>query len=471
MTLIAIFLTMIGCGHSSRSGAGHETAAPHLRNEASTDDGHRHEEGAELLDPAVTSEATLHQIFAYADRHSPMLAVARSRRARAQAVETAASPLLPSNPELHGGVGMRRTDVGGGVDFEVGLTQEIEIAGERGARLGAAERFAELTRAEIEQARWLLHCDVHATFHRALLERERTTLARAVVSFQEEVLRVVEQQIAAGETAPLVLRLAQAEVAQARQMVVLSEQGYLGARLELGRLAGWPAATPPTPIGVLDEPRDPPGIAELLAHARQHLPTLIALAAAVREAQAREEAAGREGWPRPSLGVAFQREGNPGPDGNVDIITGTLSLPIPSFQTNQGARAHAAADASIAQAELDAAQAMLESSIAQAHSEVRSAAERVRAYGAEILPRFDENLTLLRRSFELGEIDILALSVGRERFLRIQSDALSAQLDYFVALSNLERLIGIELWHDEHNEHGLTDPQPTALPAAQETNP
>ena len=87
-------------------------------------------------------------------------------------------------------------------------------------------------------------------------------------------------------------------------------------------------------------------------------------------------------------------------------------------------------------------------------SEVVAAAARVRSYGSEILPRLVENLSLLRRSFELGEIDLMELSIGRERFLRIQSDALVGHLDYFVALAGLERAVGADLWRDEqHEEH------------------
>ena len=110
----------------------------------------------------------------------------------------------------------------------------------------------------------------------------------------------------------------------------------------------------------------------------------------------------------------------------------------------------ARADVTIAKAELDAALRVLDGQIAEARSEVVAAAARTRAYGTEILPRFEENLTLLQRSFELGEIDILALSTGRERFLRIQSDALGAQQDYFLALAGLERVVGVELWRDDH---------------------
>lgn len=98
-----------------------------------------------------------------------------------------------------------------------------------------------------------------------------------------------------------------------------------------------------------------------------------------------------------------------------------------------------------------AALSLLDGQVALARSEVASAARRLQSYGTEVLPRFEENLALLRRSFELGEIDVLALSIGRERFLRIQSDALDAQLDYFVALANLERTVGVDLWPDDHS--------------------
>lgn len=330
--------------------------------------------------------------------------------------------------------------------------QPIAIAGERGLRLAAADRLGELTDADIEQVRWAVHCDVHAAFHAALVERERHRLAERVVVFQEEVLRVVERQIAAGETAPLSLRLAQAEVAQARQVVVAAQQAFLGSRLRLAQLAGWPIGRPPEPSGGVDAPRDPPDQARLLLVAREQLPRLRAGLAAIREAAAREAVATRERWPTPSIGVQARREGDASGEGAYDLLMGVISLPIPSFDTNQGDRARARADVTVATAELEAARRLLDGQIAQAHSEVVAAAQRTRAYGSEILPRFEENLTLLRRSFELGEIDLLALSVGRERFLRIQSDALGAQLDYFIALAGLERVVGVDLWHDDHHE-------------------
>lgn len=458
--MVALFA--VACAHqSSRSTSGsgyHEAPPPHLRGTS-----------AEVLevtyadhtdrpaDPGASDGVSLGGMLAFADLHSPVLSVARSTRSRADAARVAASQLLPSNPEFTVAVGPRFGISGTGVDMAMSLMQEIQIGGERGVRMDAAERVAELTDAEIEQLRWFVHCDVHAMFHRSLVEQERVRLAERVVTFQEEVLRVVDRQISAGETAPLTMRLAQAEVAQAQQVLVATRQTFLSSRIRLGLLAGWPATNPPMASGVADTPREPPPLDRLTTVAREHLPSLRVGAARIRSAQAQAEAADRNVWARPSIGVQYQREGNPTVEGPYNTVMGVVSVPIPSFQTNQGPRASARADVIVASAELDAMRLLLDGQIAEARSEVSAAAQRSNAYGTEILPRFEENLLLLRRSFELGEIDILALSAGRERFLRIQSDALNAQQDFFVALAGLERVVGVDLWHDDHHDDPLLD--------------
>lgn len=449
---VAVLLALVSRAHGAEPRkVAKEPAAPLQRAplEVATD------AGVVMFEPVPVPEGqnvALGEMLAFADEHSPVLRVSRTTRSRAEAARAAASPLLPANPQVSIAAGPRVGLTGTGVDLEASISQQIQIAGERGVRRDAAERFSEMTDAEIEQVRWTVHCDVHAAFHRALVERERLRLSERVVVFQQEVLRVVQRQIAAGETAPLSLRLAEAEVAQAVQAAAAARQGFIAARIRLAQLAGWPVARPPNPSGNVDPPHEPPGLELLVRTAVEKLPRLKALAATIAEAEARLKVANREIWPKPSLGVQYRHEGNPTTEGPYDIVLGALSFPIPSFDVNQGDRARARADVAVAQAELDAAKVLLNGQIAELHSEVVAAAQRTRAYGTEILPRFEENLTLLRRSFELGEIDILALSIGRERFLRIQSDALSAQLDYFVAIAGLERVVGIDLWGDDHHE-------------------
>lgn len=394
-------------------------------------------------------DVSLSLMLSWADENSPVLQAARSTRSRAEAARVGAAILLPTNPQLSVSAGARLSSAGTGLDIESSLMQQLQIAGERGRRIEAAQRFTDLTEADIEQLRWSVHCDVHAAFHRALVEFQRQQLAERVVSFQRDVLRVVERQISAGETAPLTLRLAQAEVAQAQQVLVGARQAYLASRIRLAQLSGWPVNALPTPATHVEPLRAPPEVDALTPIARDKLPSLRAATARLREAEARVSLANREAWPQPSIGVQYRREGNRTSEGPSDIVMGAISIPIPSFQLNQAERAKAQADVTVATAELDAALKLLVGQIAESRSEVVAASERTQAYGTEILPRLEENLSLLRRSFELGEIDILALSAGRERFLRIQSDSLLAQQDYFVALAALERVVGVDLWRDE----------------------
>lgn len=444
-------LALGGCAETmptAKSTAGHQAQAP--RHDRANDDLLGAEQHDRIADPAAGTNVTLGGLLAYADEHSPVLRAVRSTRSRAQAARVAASILEPTNPELTFAAGPRIGQAGIGWDVEVSLTQQLQIGGERGTRLDAAKRLRDLTDAEIDQVRWAVHCDVHALFHRSLVEQERARLSERVVDFQQDVLHVVERQIKAGETAPLTLRLAQAEAAQAKQVMIAAQQAVTASNIRLAELSGWPVATPPKPSGALDPPRDPPGLEELVTLAQSRLPSLRASMARIREAQARVKVANREVWPRPSIGVQYRREGNPSSEGNYDIVMGVLSFPLSSFQLNQGERARAHADVNVAESELDATRQLLDGQIAEARSEVVAGAARTRVYGTEILPRFEENLTLLRRSFELGEIDLLGLSTGRERFLRIQSDALSAVQDYFVALAGLERVVGVDLWRDDH---------------------
>ena len=143
---------------------------------------------AQRVAPA-NGPVTLDQVLEYADAHSPVLLAARSTRARADAADIAASPRFPSNPEITVYVGPRFGDAGTGVDAQVSLMQEIQIGGERRRRVEASEHFRTMTEAEIEQVRWFVHADIHAAFHRALVERERMRLAERVVAFLYNLMR------------------------------------------------------------------------------------------------------------------------------------------------------------------------------------------------------------------------------------------------------------------------------------------
>jgi len=401
-----------------------------------------------------TTPVSLGAMLAHADEHAPRMLVARAELERGQAAVEGASVVLPRNLRAGAAAGPRIAEGARAVDFTVWLAQPIEIAGERKQRRQVAAKFQELTNNELQETQWLVHREVHAAFHAALVARERWYIVKKLLVSTEELLSVAERRLRAGDISPLQVRLAEGELAQARQTALKTERGYRSAQLELAEVSGWPPDPLPEPVGDLDEPRRVPAVKDLLRLALRRHPGIAARATAVEEAEARVRLENREAWPEPSLGVTYTREALPNIRIHEHIIQGTIALPIPFSQRNQQGRAHARADLAVRQAEQRAFGQALQARLTRAAMAVDADGNRIAAYGSEILPAFEGNLSLLRRAFELGEVDLLQVLVARERLLRIQQDALTAHQDYYRDVAALEAEVGAEVWPDEHHEHG-----------------
>lgn len=389
---------------------------------------------------------SLPRLLRHAMSEAPALAVARAEVGLAEEAFGAADPFLP-NPTFSAAVGPRFGQNGAtDTDVQASLDIPIEIAGQRPLRFDVARAARRTRELQLEQARWEVHQRIHAGYRAALVARRRATLARQIAHFQEDLVDVARRRVEAGEASPLQLSLAEAEAAQAAQRAIATLQAYREACLLLAEIAGWSEARPPEPIGEPDAPRPAPTLAHLLELARAHNPFLDVRRAAVAEAEARAALADREAWPTPSIGVQYSREGAPDGGQPEDSVLGVLTLPIPVFALNQAERAGSAARLEVALAEREAFASVLAARIERLRTAVDAAVERVSAYGENILPRFAENMRLLGRAFELGEIDLLQLSLALERFLSIQIEALDAYVDYAAALAALEAEIGAELW-------------------------
>lgn len=401
----------------------------------------------------ATTPVSLHAILEHADEHAPRMLVARAELQRGQAAVDGAKVVLQRNLRAGAAAGPRFAEGQHGVDFQVWLTQRIEIAGERKQRIRTAEKFRERNGKETEEARWLVHREVHATFHTALVARERWEVVKKILVSTEELVSVAERRLQAGDISPLAVKLAKGELAQARQRSLSAERGYRTAQLDLAEVSGWPIERLPEPLGELDEPKRAPALADLLTLALEQHPGIAARKSAVEEAQARVKLENREGWPEPSLGVQYTRESLPIARVHEHIIQGTIILPIPTTQRNQAGRAAARSELAVRRAEQEAFGQALRARLARAATAVDADANRIAAYGTEILPAFEGNLKLLRRAFELGEVDLLQVLVARERLLSIQQDALTAHQDYYRDVAALEAEVGSEVWPDDHHGH------------------
>ncbi|MBW2588957.1 MAG: hypothetical protein JRD92_18795 [Deltaproteobacteria bacterium] len=141
-----------------------------------------------------TTPVSLGAMLAHADEHAPRMLVARAELERGQAAVDGASVVLQKNTIAGVTAGPRFVEGAHGVDFQVWLRQPIEIAGERKQRRKAAAKFQEWTSKELEETRWLVHREVHAAFHTALVARERWEVVTKLLVSTEELLSVAERR-------------------------------------------------------------------------------------------------------------------------------------------------------------------------------------------------------------------------------------------------------------------------------------
>lgn len=387
----------------------------------------------------------LEAIVRHARDNAMKVRVARARLDLGDAAVAGARPLMIDNPQLYIGAGARLTPIGTNFELQATLQQPFEFGGERGLRIKAGRRYRDLLDRELMQVQWEAYAHVHFAFNMALLARERAKTAERTLAFSERLLDVARRRAKAGEISDLRVRVATGELAQARQAKLNADLEYRLACLHLSEMAGWPSGQIITPAGELVAPLRVSDGPELIAKLQAEHPALKARGAAVELGEARVKSAKRDALPEPWLGVYFGREQEPGINYPSHIVLAMLTVPLPLWKRNQGNRAQSRADLTVAEQELEALRYALDIGIRRAIDAVNTAAERVRTYSSEVVPRFEENLTLLERAFELGEVDIIEVFVARENFLRIQNEALEAYRAYYEAVFSLETLLGSPL--------------------------
>jgi cobalt-zinc-cadmium efflux system outer membrane protein len=407
---------------------------------------------APIPEPTVEGAQTLplDAILKHATENSLPVRMAQTRLELGDAAVTGAKPLLPDNPQLYVGAGARTNPNGTNFELQSTLTQPIEIGRERSMRLKAGRQYREYLDRELDQVRWETHARVHYAYNMALVAKERARTAANTQAFAERLLDVASRREQAGEISRLRVKVAEGELAMARQAKLAADLSFRLACLHLAEMAGWPQGQLIAPAGELPAPIKIRPADELIATVLKDHPAIKARESAVELGQARVKSADRDRLPEPQVGVYFGREKEPIVPGGTPIYASyiglvMLTLPIPIWKRNQLARAQTRAELSVAGTELENLRYQLALNTRRAVDGINTAAERVQTYSREVVPRFAENLNLLQRAFELGEVDIIEVFVARSNFLNIQNEAINAYSTYFEAMYTLETILGAEV--------------------------
>lgn len=384
-------------------------------------------------------ELTLEEALAAAEAGSPALAAA------AAAVEEARGRLVaartyPHNPALEAEGAERSGAVSSTTDRGIAVSQELEIAGQRGRRIAAAE--AGLTAAEARHRR--RRREVLVTIERAFAEtvraRELRQIAGADLELTRNLLSFEERRLEAGAGTQIEVNLARAAAGRAVRRHQEATAAWREARSRLAEAVGLDPPAQPTAAGGLPRAAVPlPPLGELTRTALEGRSDLAALRRDAERAERRLRLERSLAIPNLELGAFAARE-------EGDDLTGLRAgIAIPLFDRNQGGIAEAEAAVGRAGAETAVAELAAAREVAAAYGRYLAAAEALRALEGLVVETLAESLDLLRRAVDAGELSATDVLLLRRELVEARREHVETAGELWLTLTDLELAAGNDL--------------------------
>jgi cobalt-zinc-cadmium efflux system outer membrane protein len=349
---------------------------------------------------------SISQLLRIARDQSPRFAAARTRIESARA-EVVGAGILP-NPRItygHYQLSSRvNTMFDGKAQEEVTLEVPVLIAGQRSARVEAAEKRVEAAEAGVEADFAGLIREVWGLFVKLLAGRERVEILDQAARDINGLRSLVAGREQAGSASQYdVLRISvEAKSLETRLETARSE--LAGTAGDLGILLGLPEWRPEASgtLGPLGVPADTRSLWEA---AERRNPELEAVRRAEIAAEAGIEQARRERWPTPSflVGTAFTDK----PYGMTPYAG--ISVELPLFDRGQGgmARAEAERQAILAERQLIASRTRVE--LERAIEQLTRRRESLAKFEQEVLASLPDLKQMAESSYRLGKGTLLEL--------------------------------------------------------------
>ncbi len=334
----------------------------------------------------------------------------------------------------------------GGSDgpFELLLTQEIEWAGQRGLRIGAAREGQVRATAFVQNAARVSLASASVGFYRAFASERRLEVARDALALTERLIAAVRTQLAEGEISTMEANLAEIEAGRARGRVLSAQRAELGAAFELKQLLGLRPETAirlvsdslntSSPLGKQPSPTED----SLVALALARRPDLAASEAAVREIEKLTSLSRRSAFPNVRIGAVVERAES---GGSADIGP-AIGLSIPLFNRNQGLVDQRRALTEQARLDQRATELGIRSDVLESARAYRTASEEVAVFETTVVRPARANIELLETAYRAGKIALPTLLLLRNQLLDAEFGYWDAWLAQREALVRLEAATG-----------------------------
>ena len=386
-------------------------------------------------------EITLTEAVELAVRNSPRLRAAdwdvRVRDALRDQASLLPNPRLDTLSEDLAGSGRFIPEVSQ-PQTTVGVSQLIELGGDRGARTHVATLDRSLADWDREAVRFDVRAQAVQAFVAVQAAQQLEQLATRLLGLAEQTAGAVHERVAAGAVSPVEEARVGVAVAGARIEVERTRLELDAARKRLGAL--WGAGPPRFSRAAGELPAVTPVESfDAVARLREQNPDLARWGTEIarRESALRLERA--RAIPDVTVTAGYRRFQE---TENNALVVGA-SVPLPLFDRNQGNLAAASSRLAAAAEERRAAEARVDTALAEAYRGLVTAHAEASMLAADAVPRAERAFEAFEEGYRLGKFSFLDVLDAQRTLFAVRTQHLRAVERFHTAAAEIERLVGL----------------------------
>ncbi len=334
----------------------------------------------------------------------------------------------------------------------VGVSVPLELGGKRGRRIDLAKAELEAAEAEIADRERRLTNTVRATFAEALAALRELEITDELHSLDTQAVQVVEARVNEGDAAPLERNLLQVELERLRARRALVVGKLQAALLRLQNLAGLPVSQSlrlREGLALVALAAPPGSLEAAVEIALRTRPDLRFARLEEEAAQAGLRLAKAQAVPDVTLSARYGTNQSSfdttpiGPLSDRDrIFTVGVSVPLPLFNRNQGAKAEAAASITQAQRRREFVEQVVRVEVTSAWARYEAAQAATKTFEEGVLALSANNVRAVRGAYEVGAYRISEVLAEQRRSLDAEREYTEALAERYRARADLQAAIG-----------------------------
>jgi cobalt-zinc-cadmium efflux system outer membrane protein len=372
------------------------------------------------------------------------LAAETHAKEAAEGRQTAVSPLLPSNPVVSVLGGRRWQGGEEGHHWQGSLSQEIEIAGQRGVRRDAARAEVDAHGQHVVAKRREVALDAWTAYFDAIAAAEEQRLAIRLASTAQRVATVARAKAEKGLLPPVDADVADSVSVRVLQAKLGADRRFAAANATLASLLGLEGGTLTVEGDLV--PLDGMTDATVARAAAQPdvRPEIHALEAQRRAQEVRADAFRRARVPNPTLSLFGEEDRF---EGRVLALGIAFPIPIPGNvgRTYNGEIAEAEALARQSAAERERLRREIRLQVVNARIAFESYAQQVQAFSRDRLLRAEQDLQSLAEELEAGRLAVRDAVLAQQALIELLQANVAARRAWCQASVELTFAIGLPL--------------------------